>query len=70
MKKLRKKLDWKELLFPVLEDIKNINKETDTTKISSNNWELAENNSTYNNVISKIKENQSKEDKQHDIVLL
>jgi hypothetical protein len=67
---IKLKIDWKELLFPVLEDIRIINIETDTTRVSSNNWALAENNTVYKEVLSKIKENQSKDDTQHNIVIL
>jgi hypothetical protein len=64
------KINWKELLFPVLEDIKMINKETETTKVSSNNWALAENNTVYKEVLGKIKESQSSADTQHNIVII
>lgn len=64
------KLNWKELLFPVLEDIRIINLEAETTKVSSNNWALAENNTVYKEVLNKIKESQSKDDTQHNIVIL
>lgn len=64
------KIDWKELLFPVLADIKNINEETDTTIVSSNSWDLAQNNATYKEVIGKIKENRSSEDKEHNFIIL
>lgn len=64
------KINWKELLFPVLEDIKMINKETETTKVSSNNWALAENNTVYKEVLGKIKESQSSIDTQHNIVII
>ena len=47
MKEFIKNINWKELLFPVLADIKNINEETDTTRVSSNNWDLAQDNDDY-----------------------
>lgn len=63
-------INWKELLFPVLADIKDINKETDTTVISSNNWDLAQNNTTYNDVINKIKENRASDENEHNFIIL
>ncbi|MEN2487986.1 hypothetical protein AAYQ05_09330 [Flavobacterium sp. B11] len=66
------KLNWKEILFPVLEDIRIINKEVETTKVSSNNWALAEtqNNAAYKKVINTIKESRSDDDNQHNIVII
>lgn len=66
------KINWKELFFPVLADIKNINKETDTTRVSSNNWDLAQNNITYKEVIGKIKENRSSgsEETVHNFIVI
>lgn len=66
------KLNWKEILFPVLEDIRIINNEADTTKVSSNNWALAEteNNAVYKKVLKTIKESQSNNDNQHNIVII
>jgi hypothetical protein len=64
------KLNWKELFFPVLADIKDINKETDTTTVASNNWDLAQNATAYNQVINKIKENRTTEDKEHNFIIL
>ena len=71
IKEMKKfKINWKELFFPVLADIKNINRETDTTRVSSNNWDLAQNNTTYKEVIEKIKENRSSEETEHNFIVL
>ncbi|MEZ7506388.1 hypothetical protein [Flavobacterium sp. Arc2] len=70
MKKFIKNINWKELLFPVLADIKNINEETDTTRVSSNNWDLANDNEDYNRIFKKIQENRSSETTKHDIIVL
>lgn len=63
-------VNWKELLFPVLIDLKNINDETDTTRVSSNNWDLAQDNDYYEEVLKKIKENRSSEEKDHNLIVL
>lgn len=70
MKKILKNMNWGELFFPVIEDLKSINKETDTTKISSNNWELANDNNHFEEVIEKIKKSRSEENKQHNIIVI
>ena len=64
------KINWKELFFPVLADIKDINKETDTTSVASNNWDLAQNTTTYNQVINKINESRTSEDNKHNFIIL
>lgn len=63
-------INWKELLFPVLADIKNINNETDTTKVSLNNWELAHNKNTYKIVIDKIEKSRSSKEDQHNFIVI
>ena len=65
-----KNINWKELLLPVLADINNINKETDTTKVSSNNWDLAQDNNDYKIVFDKIQNNRSSEETEHNIIIL
>lgn len=70
MKEFIKNINWKELLFPVLADIKNINEETDTTRVSSNNWDLAQDNDDYKIVFDKIQSNRSSEDTKHNIIIL
>jgi len=65
-----KNINWKELLLPVLADINNINKETDTTKVSSNNWDLAQDNDDYKVVFDKIQNNRSSEETKHNIIIL
>lgn len=64
------KINWKELFFPVLADIKDINKETDTTSVASNNWDLAQNTTNYNQVINKINESRTSEDNKHNFIIL
>lgn len=49
-----KKINWKELLFPIWRDIQSLNEATNTIE---NNWELANNPAEYKEVLSKIKEN-------------
>lgn len=70
MKEFIKNINWKELLFPVLADIKNINEETDTTRVSSNNWDLANDNEDYDRIFKKIQENRLSETTTHDIIVL
>lgn len=70
MKKLILNINWNELFFPVLADLKNINEETDTTRVSSNNWDLAQDNDDYNKIFEKIQENRSSEEKKHNIIIL
>ncbi len=48
------KSEIKELFFPVFSDFNSINCEIDKKLISTNNWELANNNILFNNVITKI----------------
>ena len=70
MKKIISNLNWRELFFPVLSDLKNINEETDSTRISSNNWSLANDNVDYEKVIKLINKNKSSEDSKHNIIIL
>jgi hypothetical protein len=65
-------LDWSELLFPVYNDIKNINEEASTTVIANNNWDLMneESKSEYNAIITKIKENREDEKLSHDVIVM
>ena len=70
MKEFIKNINWQELLFPVLADLKNINEETDTTRVSSNNWDLAQDNDDYKVVFDKIQSNRSSEDTKHNIIIL
>jgi hypothetical protein len=65
-----KNINWKELLLPVLADINNINKETDTTTVSSNNWALSQDNDDYKVVFDKIQNNRSSEETKHNIIIL
>lgn len=70
MKEFIKNINWNELLFPVLADLKNINEETNTAKVSSNNWDLAQDNDDYNKVFEKIQKNRSSEETTHNIIIL
>ncbi|MCL9808930.1 hypothetical protein [Flavobacterium luminosum] len=70
MKDWLKNTNWGELFFPVLADLKNINEETDTTRVSSNNWDLANDNEDFKEIIEKINENRSSEDTKHNIIVL
>lgn len=70
MKKIISNLNWRELFFPVLSDLKNINEETDSTRVSSNNWSLANDNVDYEKVIKLIKDNRSSEDSKHNIIIV
>ncbi|HEX8563706.1 MAG TPA: hypothetical protein VF676_12075 [Flavobacterium sp.] len=70
MKEFIRNINLRELLFPVLADMKNINEETDTARVSSNNWDLANNTEDYNEVFEKIQESRSSEDTKHSIIIL
>lgn len=70
MKKIILNLNWRELFFPVLSDLKNINEETDSTRISKNNWSLANNVEDYASVKKLIDKNRSKEETKHNIIIL
>lgn len=58
-----KNINWKELLFPILGDIKSLNETTDAI---DNNWELANNPTEFKEVLSKIKENSKSEANEAD----
>lgn len=72
MSKFFKNINWKELFFPLYNDFKNINEETDTNVISSNNWDLANDQSKFNyaDVLRKIEENRSTEKLNHNIIIM
>jgi hypothetical protein len=70
MKDIIQKINWKELFFPVLADLKNINEETDTTRVSSNNWDLANDKEDFNTIFKQIKENRASEETEHNIIIL
>jgi hypothetical protein len=70
MSKIISKLNWRELFFPVLSDLKNINEETDSARVSRNNWTLANNNDDYEKVIKLIKKNRSSENSEHNIIII
>jgi hypothetical protein len=70
MKDIKIKISWRELFFPVLNDLKNINEETDTTSVSSNNWNLANDKDDFKNIFEQIKENRSSEETKHNIIIL
>lgn len=70
MKDIKIKISWRELFFPVLNDLKNINEETDTTSVSSNNWNLANDKDDFKNIFEQIKENRSSEETEHNIIIL
>lgn len=53
-----KKINWKELFFPILGDIKSLNETTDAI---DNNWDLANNPVEYKEVLSKIQEKSNPE---------
>jgi hypothetical protein len=70
MKDIKIKISWRELFFPVLNDLKNINEETDTTSVSSNNWNLANDKDDFKNIFEQIKENRSSVETEHNIIIL
>lgn len=70
MKKRILSLNWKELFFPVLADLKDINEETDTTRVSNNNWKLANDKADFDKILDLIKENRSSEDSGHNLIIL
>lgn len=55
MKEAIAKINWKELFFPVFFDIKNIGEESDSNRVSANNWSLADNDTDYEQFKKKIK---------------
>lgn len=70
MKDIIQKINWKELFFPVLADLRNINEETDTTSVSTNNWNLANDKDDFNTIFEQIKENRASEETEHNIIIL
>lgn len=70
MKDLNFKISWKELFFPVLNDLKNINSETDTASVSSNNWNLANDKDDFKIIFEQIKENRASAETEHNIIIL
>lgn len=51
-------MNWREIFFPVLSDIKEINKETDTNLVAKNNLELANNDEKFQQILKEIKKQQ------------
>lgn len=70
MKDFISNINWKELLFPVLADLRNINDETDSTRVSNNNLSLANNDVDYKKVIKLINENRSEEGTKHNTIIV
>lgn len=70
MKNTKIKISWRELFFPVLNDLKNINSETDTASVSSNNWNLANDKDDFKTIFEQIKENRASEETEHNIIIL
>jgi len=70
MKDFKIKVSLRELFFPVLNDLKNINEETDTTNVSSNNWDLANDKDSFKNIFEQINENRASEETKHNIIIL
>jgi|GEM_PF-4618247 len=58
-----KNINWKELLFPIIGDIKSL---SETTDAIDNNWELANNPTEYKEVLSKIQEKSKSEVNEDD----
>jgi hypothetical protein len=50
-----RKIKWKDLLFPILSDIEEINKEADANP-ANNNLELANDDEKYMEVLKEIKQ--------------
>ena len=68
-------LSWsnlKELLFPILNDLKNINDETSTSYISSNNLDLVNGDSDFNykDVIEKIEASRKEDSLNHTVIIM
>lgn len=70
MKKLITNLNWKELFFPVLRDINDINEVTDTTIISNNNWTLANDKVQYKKILDLIQEKRSQESSDQNVIIV
>jgi len=54
MKEFLKLINWKQAIFPIMADLDSINNESDSSKTTSNNWELASDKEKYEKVRSKI----------------
>ena len=68
MKEVLQKINWKELFFPVLGDIKNVNEDTDSERVSTNNWNLANDDENYQIVETKIEE--ARKVHSHNVIIL
>lgn len=54
---MKNKVDWFGYFFPVIRDIQEINRETDTEKVAKNNYRLANNEEEYKQFIEKLNKN-------------
>lgn len=70
MKKVFSNIKWTELFFPIYHDLKNINEETDSKRVSMNNWSLANNDSDFDSVKNLIDKNRKSTSSKHDIIIL
>ena len=68
MKKFVTYFNWRELFFPVLGDIHNINEVTDTTRVSNNNWSLANDKDQYDKIIELIQKKRT--DSDQDVIIV
>jgi hypothetical protein len=46
--------DWKDFLFPIIKDIREINDETNTNRVAENNLELSKDFEKYSQFIQEI----------------
>jgi hypothetical protein len=72
IRKLVSNINWKKVFFPILDDFESINNnDSDSARISINNWELANNSEEYNEILEKINlKKQSKISDNHEIIIL
>ncbi|MCO6174441.1 hypothetical protein NHF50_05225 [Flavobacterium sp. NRK F10] len=65
-------LDWKELFLPVISDLRNINRETNTSAISTNNLNLAnqDNEEEYEKIITEINKSREIENSGHNLIII
>ena len=65
-------LDWKELFLPMISDIRNINRETNTSAISTNNLNLANdaNEDEYEKIIAEINKSRELENSSHNLIII
>lgn len=70
MKKVLSNINWSELFFPIYHDLKNINEETDSKRVSMNNWSLASNDTDFDSVKTLIDKNRNSVSSKHDIIIL